>query len=713
LGERTMLLNAREIINDSDTEKLILLAIEDITETATAIRKIEDSNKRYYAILMNSPFGFTIMKGKDMVITMANDRMKDFWGKGKDVEGKPLLRLLPEVKGQPFPAMIASVYETGEEINVNEILARINHDGKMVDKYFDISYQPHRETDNRITGVITIAHEVTEQVVARKKIEESEMRFRNLVEKMQTPICIFKGKDMILEIANDSLFKIWNVGPEVIGKPFLEIVPEMKDQPFIGWLEEVYKNGTTHYGQEEVAYFNLPGGGRQTIYFDFVFQPYKENEGSISGVMAQSINVTNQVIARKSMEMQAEMVKDLLMTAPGFICTLDGPDHVYNIVNERYQSIFGKRKLKGLPFLKALPELRGQGIDTMMDEVYNTGKPYVGIDIPVTIARDENMPTEIAYFNFSYQPVYDENKNIISILVFGYEVTDQVNAKNQTFNQQHKIADDLEQKVKQRTQELNDSNEELLHINDELIKSNHELESFTYISSHDLQEPLRKIQTFANLILDKEYAVLSIEGKNYFNRMHGAAQRMQTLIQDLLAYSMANVTDRKFEKVNLSKLVDDVKKELFEIIHEKKPAIIADNLETVNINRFQIKQVLNNLIINSIKFSNPGVPPLITIKTEISSADKLQKLNPHLQEGSLTANKKYCHISFQDNGIGFEPHYRHRIFDVFQRLHPKEEYPGTGIGLAIVKKIIENHNGYITASSELGKGATFDIYLPA
>ncbi|MEO7263668.1 MAG: chemotaxis protein CheB [Ferruginibacter sp.] len=312
-----------------------------------------------------------------------------------------------------------------------------------------------------------------------------------------------------------------------------------------------------------------------------------------------------------------------------------------------------------------------------------------------------------------------KTKKVVRILSVSRDITLQKQQEikekellNRFQNLQHKIADQLEEKVKQRTQELSISNEKLQHLNEELIRSNHELESFTYISSHDLQEPLRKIQTFANLILEKEFSVLSEEGKDYFNRMHGAALRMQTLIQDLLAYSLANVTDRKFEKINISNLVDDVKKELFEIIHEKNPVIKADNLDTVNINRFQIRQVISNLITNSIKFSKPDVPPEIIIKTEIATADKLQKLNPDFHEGSLTAKKKYCHISFQDNGIGFEPHYRHRIFDVFQRLHPKEEYPGTGIGLAIVKKIIENHNGYITSTGELGKGATFDIYIP-
>jgi two-component system CheB/CheR fusion protein len=271
----------------------------------------------------------------------------------------------------------------------------------------------------------------------------------------------------------------------------------------------------------------------------------------------------------------------------------------------------------------------------------------------------------------------------------------------------------LEAKVNQRTLELSVANDELMQKNEELLKSNHELESFTYISSHDLQEPLRKIQTFAALILEKEYAGLSETGKDYFNRMHSAALRMQTLLQDLLTYSHTNITERKFETTDLKKIVEDVKKELIDTINEKKAVIDVEKLGEANINPFQFRQVMNNLITNSLKFSKPGVPPVIKIMSENVLADKLQSRNPDLSKGILSPKIKYSHISFSDNGIGFQSQYKQRIFDVFQRLHGKEEYPGTGIGLAIVNKIIENHNGYITATGIPGKGSTFDIYIPA
>ena len=128
--------------------------------------------------------------------------------------------------------------------------------------------------------------------------------------------------------------------------------------------------------------------------------------------------------------MQEDMVKDLLLNAPAFICTLSGPLHIYELVNQRYQSLFGKRQIQGKPIMEALPELKGQGFDILLDNVYTTGIPYVGIEIPITLARDENLIPELCYFNFSYQPMYDNNKKVYSILVFGYEVTEEVNAKN-------------------------------------------------------------------------------------------------------------------------------------------------------------------------------------------------------------------------------------------------------------------------------------------
>jgi signal transduction histidine kinase len=413
------------------------------------------------------------------------------------------------------------------------------------------------------------------------------------------------------------------------------------------------------------------------------------------------------------MEAQARMTQELLMNAPAFVCTLRGPDHVYDLVNARYQQLFGKRKIKGKPIMEALPELEGQHFEKVLDDVYNSGVPYVGINFPLRLSRDEEMEPEERYFNFSYQPMYDENRVIYSILVFGYEVTEQINAKNRIHELQEAHRKELEEKVAQRTGQLNEANEELLKRNEDLLRANKELESFAYVSSHDLQEPLRKIQTFTSHILSREYNALSPNGKESFQRIGDAANRMQILIQDLLAYSHANSKDRKFERTDLNDILTDVLSDLKDTIAEKEASIESAGLCEARISPFQFRQVMYNLISNALKFSKPGGQAHIGIQCAVKEGSVLEAENKMLPTGRLIPARKYCHISFQDNGIGFETEYSEKIFEIFQRLHAKGTYPGTGIGLAIVKKVIEHHEGVVTATGHPDTGATFDVYIPA
>ncbi len=253
--------------------------------------------------------------------------------------------------------------------------------------------------------------------------------------------------------------------------------------------------------------------------------------------------------------------------------------------------------------------------------------------------------------------------------------------------------------------ELAFQNEEKGKRAEELVIINNELLAFNYISSHDLQEPLRKIQTLAGRILEKETENLSDTGKDYFYRIQTAAGRMRQLIEDLLVYSRTNIAERKFEKIDLNTIIEEVKAELKENIEEKHAIIEASEMCEMNVIPFQFRQLMHNLIRNSLKFSSPKRLPHIIIKSRIVKGNKLNN-------AKLVGAKSYCHISVTDNGIGFEPEYKDRIFEVFQKLHNREKYEGTGIGLAIVKKIVENHNGIVTATSQLNKGATFDIYIP-
>ncbi len=279
--------------------------------------------------------------------------------------------------------------------------------------------------------------------------------------------------------------------------------------------------------------------------------------------------------------------------------------------------------------------------------------------------------------------VHDENNEVIGFSKVTHDLTEK------------KAADDR----------LKINAEQLELKNKELVKINTELQSFAYVSSHDLQEPLRKIQTFAARILEKEEEALSEQGKDYFMRMQMAAKRMQTLIEDLLAYSRTNTNDRVYKKVHVKDIVQEVQNDFKELLAEKNVTIETDDLCELNVIHFQFRQLIHNLVGNSIKFAHPDRPPLIQFHCKFADASEFNV-------PSLDPDKKYCRLSVEDNGIGFEQEYSERIFEVFQRLHGKDEYKGTGIGLAIVKKIVENHNGVIIATGVPDCGARFDIYIP-
>ncbi|KAA0989903.1 ATP-binding protein [Dyadobacter aurulentus] len=242
-------------------------------------------------------------------------------------------------------------------------------------------------------------------------------------------------------------------------------------------------------------------------------------------------------------------------------------------------------------------------------------------------------------------------------------------------------------------------------LNEELKSANKELANLNWISTHDLKEPLRKIQIFASKVLDREDPDLSAQVKDSVERMRFAAEKMQLLIEDILTYSKTGNMEKVFEKLDLNAVLSEVLQELGTVIEERKAVMHADKLPELQVIPFQVRQLFINLISNGIKFTKTDVQPEIMITADKVSGEKIE-------HEKAVAGTQYQIISFADNGIGFEEEYRERIFDVFQRLHPAHKYPGTGIGLAICKKIMENHKGFLTASSELGKGSVFRIYFP-
>jgi light-regulated signal transduction histidine kinase (bacteriophytochrome) len=259
-------------------------------------------------------------------------------------------------------------------------------------------------------------------------------------------------------------------------------------------------------------------------------------------------------------------------------------------------------------------------------------------------------------------------------------------------------------KEKQIQSDLLSKTRQLEYKNIELERTNKELESFNYVASHDLQEPLRKIHTFTNRILEKPDD-LSADHQIYFNKIISSSQRMQLLINDLLTFSQTSIIAANKEPMSLNKMMDEVKAALAHNIDEKSATIIYENLPVINVVHFQFVQLLTNLLSNALKYSRENQKPVVKISAEIL-------LNEDMKPGIFLPFPAYTRIRMQDNGIGFESQYSEKIFDLFTRLHNKNKYSGTGIGLAICKKIVENHNGFISATSEPGVGSVFDVYLP-
>lgn len=282
------------------------------------------------------------------------------------------------------------------------------------------------------------------------------------------------------------------------------------------------------------------------------------------------------------------------------------------------------------------------------------------------------------------------------LISFHLEAVEQNEINTANLMQERAFNNLLEEKIKERTLQLEEKNNALL-------QANKELQAFNYISSHDLQEPLRKIQTFVSLIDDSEKQQLSERGRNYFKRLKLAASRMQVLINDLLSYSRTDLDERKFEMTHIGDIVQELKEDMKDELEEKQATLESGNLDQLRVISFQFRQLLYNLISNSLKFSSPSRKPLIKIESTIADAKSL---------GLNETTMLYCHICVSDNGIGFSQQYSEKIFELFQRLHQRDHYAGTGIGLAIARKITENHNGFIRASGKENEGASFDIFLP-
>jgi PAS domain S-box-containing protein len=675
-----------------DCDKVIRFGgiLHDVTKDILRQQEPRTSNAPYRSMIEEAPVATGLFVGRDLRIEVANDVMIKFWGKGSGVLGLPLAEALPELKGQPFLEILDRIFTTGVAYEAKGVFCELVVNGILGTYYFDFSYKPLFDENGDVYAIMDMAIDVTEEVIAAQQLETSEARFRSIFEQAPLAIALLKGPEMRIEACNDLLFKLWRRDSSVTGLPIIEALPEIKDQGFIALLNDVYQTGKPFQGHAVLARLERQGI-IEDAFFDFTYAPLRDNAGAITGVMILATEVTMQVMARKELE----AVQDNLLQSNQRLSLALEAGHLgsyeidlstgVTISTAQCKANYGRPA--NLPF----------NFQDLMEAIVPEDRNLVNDAVAQAVA------TKSTYYA-TYR-VHWPDGSLHWVNASGHLVEapeggpPRVIGVTQDITLEKMAQQELERQVRERTFQLQDS---IL----DLKRSNQNLQQFAYIASHDLQEPLRKIQSFGDLLKNRYSKELG-EGVNYLLRMQKSAGRMSVLIQDLLNFSRISTRQEASTPVHLGDVVKAVKKDLDLMITESGAQIVSENLPTVSGDKTQLNQLFQNLLSNAVKFRRADTSPLISVNSQIIPFDELPaKVKP------ARISEAYYRIDVSDNGIGFDELYLDRIFQVFQRLHGISEYPGTGIGLAICEKVAANHGGAITARSIPMSGSTFSLYIP-
>lgn len=532
-----------------------------------------------------------------------------------------------------------------------------------------------RNEEGIVTGGVATIRDITDDTATAKAFIENEVRYRQLIRSLPvaTYLCDPAGQ---ITVYNDAAMGLWGREPDAADRwsgawrIFSEsgMLLSHEDTPTARALRE----GRAFNSQ--VLIFEKPDGTRSWVIPHAT--PMFDRDGNIEGVVNMMIDITGERKSQQVLEENMERLRLAVDTAA--LGTWDVDLATMEIItSRRHQQIFGysgRTPWTREKFLaRAHPDDR-EWVSKQFDQAKESGNMFY----EARILRRK----KIRWIRVNGITLYQEG---VPVRILG-TILD--------ITAEKKANEDLENIVEKRTRELRRSNRQL-------EKSNHELEQFAYIASHDLQEPLRKIQTFATLVdnVDNEAA-----RRKYLLKIREEAQGMSALVRDVLMFSRLSVIP-EFDYVDLTTIIEDVTAELSLIIADKRATLTVGRLPAVMGIPRQLAQLVSNIISNSLKFSTSS--PTITIAAREVLREEIGAF-PRLRR-----DRDFVLLEIRDNGIGFEQKYSEQIFQIFQRLNPREAYPGNGIGLALCRKIVDNHHGIITASSEPGVGTTISIILPA
>lgn len=519
--------------------------------------------------------------------------------------------------------------------------------------------------------LIAVAESNIRLSVIRRATEKSEKYFRQLADSVPATLWRTDKNDRCIY-----LNKRWS---EFTGQA-------EKDALGFGWLK------VTHPDDKENAATIFANAAKEKKPFHLLYRlrtrngnyrwcqdsgvPIYDTDGNFEGYIGSVIDVHEEKTAKdalhqslQELQFSEERFRLLATSIPQIVWTTNS-DGIVDYLSDQWKNYTGSASAEDwASFIH--PDHVDKAIKAW-EVAYATGEPW---NMEYLLRKKTG---EYRWFIGHAQPLKDENGHILKWIGAATDVHD--------LKEQAAL---LEQKVHDRTLELNESAQALQ-------QSNENLQQFAHVASHDLREPVRKIKTFANRMQDEEGKSLSEKGKTYLEKIQHATDRMSSMIEGVLHYSMINSLQGEIETINLNKLITDVCADLELIISEKKATVQYNGLATIEGAKILIYQLFYNLINNSLKFAKDGVPPQISFTSDIATIN----------------GREFAIIKMKDNGIGFEQGAAEKIFQTFERLHSKDKYEGTGLGLALCRKIVQRHQGAIKAEGAPGQGAVFTIQLP-
>lgn len=664
----------------------------DVTERTLASRRIEEMQQQLISSFEQSPVGIAILDRENLVFTMANPFYCELVGKkSKEIINKSLFDALPELKGREFDQLLYGVIETGIAYTANEVEVAFLRNGKMETIFVNFTYQPQYKSDGSISGVFVVVIDVTQQVISRKEVEASEAKLRSVIMNAPAGIGLFVGRDLIVQLPNRTFIDIVGKGPDIEGKPLREVMPELitEGQPFLKILDDVYTTGIMFqsYGSQ----VKIVQDGMMTYnYYNITYSPLFDENNEVYAIMDIAIDVTDTVLAKQKAEEAEASLRGAVELAELATWSLDVKNNTFSYSSRFMEWLGFSDDIKNMEeAYNPLPDEFKQQVAEKIREALQSETGVYKNEHPII----NRITGQTRIISAQAQVFYDNDGNPEFLSGSAQDVT-----------QERELQRQLEYEVKKRTEELQEANAGLAEAIDSLQKTNDELAQFAYIASHDLQEPIRKISIFSKMLEDSLVDIDS-QSLNYLSKINVSTNRMMNLIRDILAYSQLSKEQQAFEAVDLNVIIQNVISD-FDFIIEQKKAIVAYNeLPVIEAIPLQMTQLFANLISNSLKYSRTDFNPIINITASILSEEEA------VEHGIYEAGR-YYKLEFRDNGIGFHQEHASQIFNIFQRLHGKTQYDGTGIGLAICKKIAQNHHGDIYAQADHHKGALFVVLLP-